>query len=152
MWKPPERWSFQAGKLPEEDVQVHFRPELHVRTLVGLFLLYSLGVPCLGFPIKSLYALQKTRKSRFLEARHGRFPKIRCIFLVVRPHNKDHNILGSVLGSPFFGKVPNSLLGLVRAKLGNWHPFGEIAAQVASNNQAPSALHKTRHVLNPTRH
>ena len=33
------------------------------------------------------------------------FPKIRVTFLA-GPHNKDHNILGSILGSPHLGKLP----------------------------------------------
>ena len=33
------------------------------------------------------------------------FPKIRGTFLGC-PHNKDYSILGSILGSPDFGKVP----------------------------------------------
>ena len=33
------------------------------------------------------------------------FPKIRGTFLGV-PFNKDYSILGSILGFPYFGKVP----------------------------------------------
>ena len=28
------------------------------------------------------------------------------------PHNKDYNILGSILGSPYSGKLPKKVLGL----------------------------------------
>ena len=35
----------------------------------------------------------------------GGFPKIGVPFW--GPHNKDYNILGSILGSPHFGKLPN---------------------------------------------
>ena len=41
------------------------------------------------------------------------FPKIRGTFFG-GPHNKDYNILGSILGSTYFGKLPcSSFLGLV---------------------------------------
>ena len=33
------------------------------------------------------------------------FPKIRGTFLE-GPNNKDYSILGSILGSPYFGKLP----------------------------------------------
>ena len=33
------------------------------------------------------------------------FPKIRCTFFG-EPHNKDYSILGSILGSPYFGERP----------------------------------------------
>ena len=35
------------------------------------------------------------------------FPKIRGI-LFGGPNNKDYRIFGSILGSPYFGKFPNS--------------------------------------------
>ena len=41
----------------------------------------------------------------------GGFPKSRGTFLG-GPHNKDHSILGSILGSPYFGKL--SSLGVSR--------------------------------------
>ena len=34
----------------------------------------------------------------------GGFPKLGVIFEA--PHNKDYSILGSILGSPYFGKLP----------------------------------------------
>ena len=37
-------------------------------------------------------------------AQHTGFPKIRCTFW--GPHKKDYSILGSILGSPYFGKLP----------------------------------------------
>ena len=37
----------------------------------------------------------------------GEIPKIRVIFLK-GPYKKDHSILGSILGSPSFGKLPCS--------------------------------------------
>ena len=37
--------------------------------------------------------------------RHGGFPKLGYHF--GGPHNKDHSILGSILGSPYFGKLPH---------------------------------------------
>ena len=37
------------------------------------------------------------------------FPKIRG-YPFGGPHKKDHNILGSILGSPFFGKLPHKFL------------------------------------------
>ena len=46
--------------------------------------------------------------------KHGgnwEFPKIRCTFF--GPHNKDYSILGSILGSPFLGKLPIRVWGLV---------------------------------------
>ena len=27
------------------------------------------------------------------------------------PHNKDHSMLGSILGSPYFGKLPHGAIG-----------------------------------------
>ena len=36
------------------------------------------------------------------------FPKIRHTFLGVAIINKDYNILGSMLGSPYFGKLRNT--------------------------------------------
>ena len=36
------------------------------------------------------------------------FPRIRGT-LFGGPYNKDYSILGSILGSPYFGKVPNEL-------------------------------------------
>ena len=48
---------------PNREPQEYSR---NIRTLVGIFLLYShyiLGVPCLGFPVKSLqYALLKAER------------------------------------------------------------------------------------------
>ena len=41
------------------------------------------------------------------------FPKIRGTFLG-GPHNKDYNILGSILGPPYFGKLPGVVLGAQR--------------------------------------
>ena len=38
------------------------------------------------------------------------FPKIRGTFFWGGPHNKDYSILGSILGSPYFGKLPNTEL------------------------------------------
>ena len=37
------------------------------------------------------------------------FTKIRCTFLG-GPHIKDYSILGSILGYPNFGKVPNKFV------------------------------------------
>ena len=34
------------------------------------------------------------------------FPKIRGSYQFEGPHNKDYNILESISGSPYFGKVP----------------------------------------------
>ena len=36
---------------------------------------------------------------------HGSFPKLGYHF--GGPYNKDYNILGSILGSPYFGKLPH---------------------------------------------
>ena len=36
---------------------------------------------------------------------YGGFPKLGVPFLG-DPHNKDYSILGSILGSPYFGKLP----------------------------------------------
>ena len=36
----------------------------------------------------------------------GGFPKIRG-YPFKGPYNKDYNVLGSILGSPYFGKLPN---------------------------------------------
>ena len=38
-------------------------------------------------------------------ARFGGFPKLGVPF--GGPHNKDYSILGSILGSPYLGKLPN---------------------------------------------
>ena len=38
--------------------------------------------------------------------RNGGFPKLGGT-LFGGPHNKDYSILGSILGSPYFGKLPN---------------------------------------------
>ena len=45
-----------------------------------------------------------------------RFPKIRGI-LFRGPYDKDYSILGSILGSPYFGKLPYRGLGLGYIKL-----------------------------------
>ena len=39
----------------------------------------------------------------------GGFPKLWVLF--GGPHNKDYNILGSILGSPYFGKLPFRIAG-----------------------------------------
>ena len=51
---------------------------------------------------------------RIPEGPHGGFPKLGVPFL--GPHNKDYSILGSILGSPHFGKLPHI------QPLGNWDP------------------------------
>ena len=33
-------------------------------------------------------------------------------YLIGGPHNKDHSILGSILGAPYFGKPPKKLARL----------------------------------------
>ena len=38
----------------------------------------------------------------------GGFPKIRGT-IFGGPHNKDYSMLGSILGSPYFGKLPNEV-------------------------------------------
>ena len=40
----------------------------------------------------------------FSEAQKGGFPKLGYPF--GGPYNKDYSILGSILGSPYFGKLP----------------------------------------------
>ena len=47
------------------------------------------------------------------------FPKIRGT-LFGGPHNKDYSILGSILGSPYFGKLPYELY----SKLLKGHIYG----------------------------
>ena len=42
--------------------------------------------------------------------RNGGFPKLGAPFLG-GPCNKDYSILGSIWGSPYFGKPPDVLLG-----------------------------------------
>ena len=39
--------------------------------------------------------------------RNGGFPKLGVLF--GRYHNKDYSILGSILGSPYVGKLPNHM-------------------------------------------
>ena len=39
----------------------------------------------------------------------GGFPNYGYLF--GGPHNKDYSILGSILGSPYFGKLPSSVIG-----------------------------------------
>ena len=39
---------------------------------------------------------------------NGGFPKLEVPF--GGPYNKDYSILGSILGSPHFGKVPNIIV------------------------------------------
>ena len=36
----------------------------------------------------------------------GGFPKLGASIFLGGPHNKDYSILGSILGSPYFGKLP----------------------------------------------
>ena len=47
------------------------------------------------------------------------FPKLGDLF--GDPYNKDYSILGSILGSPYFGKLPNvgylSDVGLYKARI-----------------------------------
>ena len=42
-----------------------------------------------------------------LKTRNGGFPKLG--YLIGDPHNKEYSILGSILGSPHFGKLPNMI-------------------------------------------
>ena len=42
------------------------------------------------------------------------FPKIRST-LLGGPYNKDYSLLGSILGSPYFGKLPQTQQGLRRS-------------------------------------
>ena len=62
------------------------------------------------------------------------FPKIRGTFLR-GPHNKDHSILGSILESPYFGKLPNQIL-----RLGTFfanRPLNSIALKSTPQNFQP---------------
>ena len=49
-----------------------------------------------------------TMKPAIPETLNRGFPKLGVPFLG-GPHNKDYSILGSILGSPYFGKLPNPL-------------------------------------------
>ena len=40
----------------------------------------------------------------YCEGLYGRFPKVGVSYL--GPHTKDYSILRSMLGSPYFGKLP----------------------------------------------
>ena len=57
-------------------------------------------------------ASTQAKKSATVPQRIWGFPKIRG-YLFGGPHNKDHSTLGSILGSPCFGKLPfgSGLLG-----------------------------------------
>ena len=52
------------------------------------------------------------KTQRFMCGHVGRFPKLGLFFGKVpspySPYKKDHSILGSILGSPYFGKLPCS--------------------------------------------
>ena len=50
------------------------------------------------------------------ETSEGAFPKKKG-YHFGDPHNKDYNILGSTLGSPYFGKLPYSPLGPLASKV-----------------------------------
>ena len=48
------------------------------------------------------------------------------------PHNKDYSILGSILGSPYFGKLPNTVVFLgVR-----------VATTLLTRNPKPKSMHQ----------
>ena len=64
-------------------------------------------------------------------------------FLFGGPHNKDYSILGSISGSPYFGKLPNKTLeglGLGSGAYG--------LGFVGCRGQGPHALTPRVHVLN----
>ena len=42
---------------------------------------------------------------------NGGFPNLGYLF--GGPHNKDYSMLGSILGSPYIGKLPNGLIGVI---------------------------------------
>ena len=46
--------------------------------------------------------------TRILRKKYGGFPKLGNLF--GGPHTKDSNIWGSILGSPYFGKLPSILI------------------------------------------
>ena len=41
-------------------------------------------------------------------------------YLIGGPHNQDHSILGSILGSPCFGKLPQTIPQSRLTSLGYW--------------------------------
>ena len=41
-----------------------------------------------------------------------KFPKVRGTFWVGGPYDKDYRILGSIFGSPYFGKLTCTVKGL----------------------------------------
>ena len=43
-------------------------------------------------------------------------------YLFGGPNNKDYSLLGSILGSPYFGKLPYRLLGAIFLVQGSYHP------------------------------
>ena len=67
------------------------------------------------------------------------FPKIRDFG---GPNNKDYSILGSILGYPYFGKLPNRFL---RTLPGSWflarpHPYGGLGFSVGVERGARTHL------------
>ena len=68
----------------------------------------KLGMPCfthrvvLGLYWGYIRIMEKKMKTTMYNLG---FPIIMCTFLG-GPYNKDYSILGSILGSPYFGKLP----------------------------------------------
>ena len=53
-----------------------------------------------------LKALGRSRRNTSISSPRGGFPKLGDLF--GDPHNNPYNILGSILGSPYFGKLPRT--------------------------------------------